>query len=85
MAAELIVPEILLDEIKFQTSSPPLAVVKKRLKFVARWTSSAKELVKEEIVFKAKMDPLVAKVVANTRNYFYSKRFLKRLSSLTLM
>ena len=67
MAAELIVPEILLDEIKFQTSSPPLAVVKKRLKFVARWTSRAKELVKEEIVFKAKMDPLVAKVVANKK------------------
>ncbi len=67
MASELIVPETLLNEIRFQTSASPIEVVKKRLKFVAKWTARAKCLIKEESNFKSQMDPCVAKVVSNKR------------------
>ena len=67
LSSGLIVPEILRNEIKFQANAAPYEVVKKRLKFVAKWTARAKSLVKEESVFKSKLDPLVAKVVANKR------------------
>ena len=51
--------------------------MKKRLPFVAKWTSRAKALAQEECKLKRPMDPIVAKVVS-TKKYYYIKRCWKR-------
>lgn len=67
LAAEPVVPHILLEEVKVQVQAEPFEIAKRRLKFVAKWTSRAKALAADEIKLKNKMDPLVSEVVKNKR------------------
>lgn len=60
-------PNILLEEARLHVKAEPFEIAKKRLKFVAKWTSGAKALMVEEQQLKSLMDPIVAKVVKDKK------------------
>ena len=68
LAAEMVVvPKILLEEVQFHASGDAFTVAKKRLRFVAKWTSRAKALMGDESTLKNQIDPLVANVTKDKK------------------
>ena len=67
LAAEMVVPKILQDVVEFHANVDAFAVAKKRLKFVAKWSSRAKALMDAELTLKSQIDPLIAGVVKNKK------------------
>ena len=67
LAPELAIPEVSLEEIKFQASSNDSAVAGARVSFFKKWTARARELEQQEKELKATMDEFVAKATANKR------------------
>ena len=68
LAAEImVVPKILLEEVHLHVNSGAFAIAKKRLKFVAKWTSRAKALMGDELTLKSQIDPLVASVTKDKK------------------